>query len=147
MNSSLTTTSERIEDNKAKLRVEVPEASLKPALDAAYRRWANDIKVPGFRKGKVPRQLIDSRVGADAVREEALREALPDFYVEAMGAEELEAIAPPDIQVVTFETGEPIVFEATVDLRPEVTIPDLASVSVEAPSAEVSDDELNEQLD
>ncbi len=146
-NSSLTTTSERIEDNKAKLRVEVPEASLKPALDAAYRRWANDIKVPGFRKGKVPRQLIDSRVGADAVREEALREALPDFYVEAMGAEELEAIAPPDIQVVTFETGEPIVFEATVDLRPEVTIPDLASVSVEAPSAEVSDDELNEQLD
>ena len=147
MNSSLTTTSERIEDNKAKLRVEVPEASLKPALDAAYRRWANDIKVPGFRKGKVPRQLIDSRVGAEAVREEALREALPDFYVEAMGAEELEAIAPPDIQVVTFETGEPIVFEATVDLRPEVTIPDLASVSVEAPSAEVSDDELNEQLD
>ncbi|MGH2700396.1 MAG: trigger factor [Actinomycetota bacterium] len=147
MNSSLTTTSERLEDNKAKLRVEIPEASLKPALDAAYRRWANDIKVPGFRKGKVPRQLIDSRVGAEAVREEALREALPDFYVEAMGAEELEAIAPPDIQVVTFETGEPIVFEATVDLRPQITIPDLASVSVEAPSAEVSDDELDEQLD
>jgi len=147
MNSSLTTTSERLEDNKAKLRVEVPEASLKPALDAAYRRWANDIKVPGFRKGKVPRQLIDSRVGVEAVREEALREALPDFYVEAMGAEELEAIAPPDIQVVTFETGEPIVFEATVDLRPEVTIPDLASVTVEAPSAEVGDDELDEQLD
>lgn len=147
MNSSLTTTSERLEDNKAKLRVEIPEASLKPALDAAYRRWANDIKVPGFRKGKVPRQLIDSRVGAEAVREEALREALPDFYVEAMGAEELEAIAPPDIQVVTFESGAPIVFEATVDLRPEITIPDLASVSVEAPSAEVSDDELDEQLD
>lgn len=147
MNPPLTTTSERLEANKAKLRVEISEASLKPALDAAYRRWANDIKVPGFRKGKVPRQLIDSRVGAEAVREEALREALPDFYVEAMGAEDLEAIAPPDIKVVTFETGEPIVFEATVDLRPEIRLPDLATLTVEAPPSEVSDQELDEQLE
>ncbi|MGH2699406.1 MAG: trigger factor [Actinomycetota bacterium] len=147
MNTSLTTTSERLEANKAKLRVEVPEASLKPALDAAYRRWANEIRVPGFRKGKVPRQLIDQRVGPEAIREEALREALPDLYVSALESEELEAIAPPEIEVVTFESGVPIVFEATVDLRPEVVVPELSDITVEAPSSEITDEDLNDQLD
>jgi trigger factor len=147
MNTALTTTSERLEENKAKLRVEVPESSLKTALDAAYRRWANEIKVPGFRKGKVPRQLIDQRVGPEVIREEALREALPDLYVSALESEKLEAIAPPEIEVVTFETGEPIVFEATVDLRPEVLLPELSEITVEAPPSEITDEDLNDQLD
>jgi trigger factor len=147
MNTSLTTTAERLEDNKAKLRVEVPEASLKPALDAAYRRWANEIKVPGFRKGKVPRQLIDQRVGPEAIREEALRDALPELYVSALESEELEAIAPPEIEVVSFESGVPIVFEATVDLRPEFVLPEYSDITVEAPSSEVGDEDLNDQLD
>jgi trigger factor len=147
MNMSLTTTAERLEDNKAKLRVEVPEASLKPALDAAYRRWANEIKVPGFRKGKVPRQLIDQRVGPEAIREEALRDALPELYVSALESEELEAIAPPEIEVVSFESGVPIVFEATVDLRPEFVLPEYSDITVEAPSSEVGDEDLNDQLD
>jgi trigger factor len=147
MNAPLTTTAERLEANKAKLRVEVPEASLKPALDAAYRRWSNEIKVPGFRKGKVPRQLIDQRVGPEAIREEALRDALPELYVSALESEELEAIAPPEIEVVSFESGVPIVFEATVDLRPEVVLPEFSSITVEAPSSEVGDEDLNDQLD
>jgi trigger factor len=147
MNMALTTTAERLEANKAKLRVEVPEASLKPALDAAYRRWANEIKVPGFRKGKVPRQLIDQRVGPEAIREEALRDALPELYVSALESEELEAIAPPEIEVVSFESGVPIVFEATVDLRPEFTLPELSDITVEAPPSEVGDEDLNDQLD
>jgi trigger factor len=147
MNTSLTTTSERLDANKAKLRVEVPETSLKAALDAAYRRWANEIKVPGFRKGKVPRQLIDQRVGPEVIREEALRDALPDLYVSALESEKLEAIAPPEIEVVTFETGEPIVFEATVDLRPEFELPELSEITVEAPPSEITDEDLNDQLD
>jgi trigger factor len=147
MNTSLTTTSERLEANKAKLRVEVPEASLKPALDAAYRRWSNEIRVPGFRKGKVPRQLIDQRVGPEAIREEALRDALPDLYVSALESEELEAIAPPEIEVVSFESGVPIVFEATVDLRPEVVLPEYSDITVEAPSSELRDEDLKDQLD
>jgi len=147
MNTTLTTTAERLEDNKAKLRVEVPEASLKPALDAAYRRWANEIKVPGFRKGKVPRQLIDQRVGPEAIREEALRDALPELYVSALESEKLEAIAPPEIEVVSFESGVPIVFEATVDLRPEFVLPEYSDITVEAPSSEVGDEDLNDQLD
>ena len=145
--ATLQTTSEVLEKDRVKLRVEVPEARLVPAIDAAYRRWANDIKLPGFRKGKIPRQLIDARVGKDVVREEALRDALPDLYIEALRAEDVEAIAPPDVEVVRFEEGEPIVFEATVDIRPEIPLPDLASVQVESPPSDVTDDDVDEQLE
>ncbi|MBA2273679.1 MAG: trigger factor [Actinobacteria bacterium] len=141
------TSSERIGKDRVKLRVEVPEASLAPALAAAYRKWAHEIRVPGFRKGKIPRQIIDARVGADTVREEALREALPDFYSEAMDAEELQAIAPPDIEVIELTQGAPVVFEATVDVRPEINLPDIGSLTVEAPPSEVNDADVSEQLD
>ena len=145
--ATLQTTAERIDKDRVKLRVEVPATALDAALAAAYKRWANDIKVPGFRKGKVPRQLIDQRVGPDAIREEALREALPDFYMEALRSEELEAIAPPEIEVVDFTEGAPIVFEAVVDIRPEITLPDPASLSVTAPPADVTDSDIDEQLE
>lgn len=144
---SLQTTAEHLEKDRVKVRVEVPENALAPALDAAYKRWAREIKVPGFRVGKVPRQLIDARVGADTVRQDALRDALPTFYRDALMAEDLEAIAPPDIEIVTFDTGEPLVFEATVDTRPDVEVPDLSSISVDMPSAEVSDADIDEQVD
>jgi trigger factor len=147
MPTDLQISSERLDKDRVKLRVEAPESSLKGALDAVYRRWAGEIKVSGFRKGKVPRQIIDARVGPEVIREEALREALPDLYREALSAEELEAIAPPEIEVLEFDPGAPILFEAVVDVRPEVRIPDLSSISIEAPPSEVTDEELDEQLD
>ncbi len=147
MAPDLQISSERLDKNRVKLRVEAPEGSLKPALDAVYRRWAGEIKVPGFRKGKVPRQIIDARVGPEAIREEALRDALPDLYRDALAAEELEAIAPPEIEVLEFDSGAPLLFEAIVDVRPEITVPDLSSISIEAPPSEVTDEELDEQLD
>jgi trigger factor len=145
--ATVETFAERVEKDRVKMRVEVPEKALGPAIDAVYRRWAKEIKVPGFRKGKVPRPLIDARVGPDAVREEALRDALPEFYREALRAEELEAIAPPDIEVVEFEAGSPLVFQVTVDVRPDIELPDLDSIEVDAPSPEVTDEDINEQLD
>ena len=145
--TTLQTSAEPVGRDRVKLRVEVPEDALMPAVNAAYRRWASEMRVPGFRKGKVPRQLIDARVGAGIVREEAVRDALPDLYRDALRAEDLEAIAPPEISVVDFEAGSPLVFEATVDVRPEVTLPDLGDISVEAPSAEVTDEDIDEQLD
>ena len=147
MAPDLQISSERLEKDRVKLRVEAPEASLKPAMDAVYRRWAGEIKVPGFRKGKVPRQLIDARVGPEVIREEALRDALPDLYREALAQEELEAIAPPEIEVIEFDEGQPLLFEATVDVRPDVVLPDLTSITIEAPESEVTDEELDEQLD
>ncbi len=140
------TTAEKLEKDRIKLRVEVPEDALAPALSEVYKRWANEIKVPGFRKGKVPRQIIDSRVGPEVIREEALRDALPTIYREALEAEDLEAITSPDIEVTQFEKGQPIVFEATVDIRPEVVVPDLATIKVEAPVGEVTDADVEDQL-
>ena len=145
--TELKTTTERLENDRVKLRVEVPPAALEPALNAIYRKWAQDIKMPGFRKGKVPRQLIDARVGPEVIREEALREALPDLYREAMKAEDLDAITAPEVEVVEFEPDAPIVFEATVDLRPEVVLPDYSTITVEAPPSDVTDAEVDEQIE
>ena len=145
--TALHTSSESVGKDRVKLHVEVPPDALAPAIDAVYKRWANDIKVPGFRKGKVPRQMIDARVGPEVIREEALRDALPDLYREAMKAENLEAIAAPDVEVLEFESGSPLVFEATVDIRPTFDLPDFSTIKVEAPDSEVTEEDLNEQLD
>lgn len=145
--TALETSAEQIGHNRVKLRVEVPETALKPAFDAVYRRWAGQIKVPGFRKGKVPRQIIDTRVGAGTVREEALQDALPDLYRDALRAEGIEAIASPEIEVVEFAAGSPLVFEATIDTRPEVVLPDIGGLEVEAPESEVGEAEVDEQLE
>ncbi|MDQ5815409.1 MAG: trigger factor [Actinomycetota bacterium] len=145
--TALQTTSERLEKDRVKVRVEVPEDALAPALEEVYRRWAKEIKVPGFRKGRVPRQLIDARVGVDAVREEALRDALPRFYSQALDAEDLEAIAPPEIQIVDFDAGSPLIFEATVDTRPEIELPPLEAIEVDQPPTEVTEADIDEQLE
>ncbi|MFP5299525.1 MAG: trigger factor, partial [Actinomycetota bacterium] len=145
--TSLETTSESLGKDEIKLTVSVPEKALQPALDQVYRRWANEIKVPGFRKGKVPRQLIEARVGIDAIREEALREALPGFYREAVQAEDIDPIASPDIEVTQWEVGAPLIFEATIATRPDIELPDLAEVKIEAPPSEVTEEELDDQLD
>lgn len=145
--STLQTSAQKIDKDRVKLRVEVSEAQLEPALNATYKRWATEIKVPGFRKGKIPRQIIDARVGPEAIRDEALRDALPDFYLQALRSEDLEAIAPPEIEVVTFEAGAPIVFEATVDVRPEITLPDLSELKIQESSADVTDEDVDQQLE
>ena len=145
--AKIQTTAERIQEHRVKLRVEMPEDALKPAINAVYRELSNEMRVPGFRKGKVPRQIIDSRVGADYVRNEALKEALPGFYQEALDAEGLEAIAAPEIDLKESAPGEPVVFEALVDIRPDVAVPDLGAITVAAPNEDVTDDDVTDQLD
>jgi trigger factor len=145
--ATLSTSTEPLEKDRVKLRVEVPEDELDPAFNEVYRRWSRDIKVPGFRKGKVPRRIIDTHVGPELIRQEALRDALPDLYRRALEAEDLEAIAAPEIEVLEYEPGSPLIFEATVDLRPNITLPDIAGLEIQAPPSEVTDEDLNEQLD
>lgn len=140
------TTAETLEKDRVKIRVEVPEETLDPALNQVYRRWSQEIKVPGFRKGKVPRQIIDSRVGPEVIREEALRDALPGIYQDALKAEDIEAITSPDIEVTQFEKGKPIVFEVTVDVRPDVQVPDLSAIKVDAPPGQVTEADIESQL-
>jgi trigger factor len=145
--TKMRTTAEHVDKDRVRLRVEVPEQALDPAIATVYKELAQQMKVPGFRKGRIPRQIIDSRVGPDFVRTEALKEALPDLYRQAMASEDLEGITAPDIEVIEFDRGAPLVFEATVEVRPEVSLPPLDSITIEAPPAEVTDADVDEQLE
>jgi trigger factor len=147
MHTELQTSAERVDKDRVKLRVEVPEGSLEPAIASVYRELSKTMKVPGFRPGKVPRRIIDNRVGPDFVRSEALKDALPDFYRRALQTESLEAISSPEIDIVEFTQGQPLVFEAVVDVRPEVLVPDLGAITIDAPPVEVTEADLGEQLD
>src|SRR5438105_871651 len=93
--SSMRTTVEPLEGNKVKLSVEVDEDEFEKALDAAFRKIAREVRIPGFRPGKAPRRILEARLGTDAARQEARREALPDYYGKALTEAEADAIAPP----------------------------------------------------
>jgi trigger factor len=131
---------------RAKLTVEVPFEELKPSLDAAYKKIAQQINVPGFRRGKVPPMVIDRQVGRAAVLDEAINEALPKLYVEALQANELEPLAQPEIDITKFEDNETLEFTAEVDIRPEVELPDYSGLAVTVDDVTVTDQDVEEQV-
>src|SRR6476469_7896269 len=112
---------ETLSPTRAKLTVEVPFSELKPSLDAAYRKIAQQITVPGFRKGKVPAAIIDRQVGRGAVLDEAINDALPQLYVQALQENDLEPLAQPDIAITRLEDNETLEFSAEVAVRPPIT--------------------------
>jgi len=141
------TSVERIDDTTVKLTVTVEAARVQAAIDAAARELSGSVKIPGFRPGRVPRRVLESRIGKHALLDEAVRDALPDFYSEAVAAEELPVVAPPELEVQTFAEGQDAAFTATVEIRPVVPIPDFATLQIPHPEWEVTDDELAAQLD
>ena len=118
-------TVETLSPTRAKLTVEVPFEELKPSLDNAYKKIASQINVPGFRRGKVPAPIIDRQVGRGAVLDEAINEALPGLYIQALQENELEPLAQPEIDITKLEDNETLEFTAEVDVKPEITLPDL----------------------
>src|SRR4051794_16895764 len=137
---------ETLTPTRAKLTVEVPFEELKPSLDAAYKKIAQQINVPGFRKGKVPPMVIDRQVGRGAVLDEAINEAVPRLYVEALQANELEPLAQPEIDITKLEDNERLEFTAEVDVRPELDLPDYTGLAVTVDDFPVTDAEVEEQL-
>jgi trigger factor len=141
---------ETLNPTRVKLTVEVPLEELKPSLDAAYKSIARDISVPGFRPGKVPARIIEQRVGRGAVLQEAVNQALPDFYGQAMEAHQVRPLSQPDvdIQQLPLAEGEQLVFTAEVYVRPELTLPDFGelTVSVDAIDEAALDANLEERL-
>ncbi len=140
-------TVETLSPTRVRLAVEVPFDELKPSLDKAYRSIARQVRVPGFRPGKVPAAIIDQRVGRGAVLEEAVNDAVPRAYAEAVRSNALRALGQPDIEVTSVDPAEGITFTAEVDIRPEVSLPQLAGLSVTVDDAEVSEQELAERVD
>jgi trigger factor len=138
---------ETLNPTRAKITVEVPFEDLKQSLDAAYQRIAKQVNVPGFRKGKVPPPVIDRQVGRGAVLDEAINEALPKFYVQALQDNDLQPLAQPEIDVTRFEDNETLEFTAEVDVRPEIEVPSYDGLAVTVEDVVVSDDDVTEQLE
>ncbi|MBD8868912.1 trigger factor [Nocardioides donggukensis] len=136
---------ETLSPTRAKLTVEVPFEELKPSLDAAYTKIAQQINVPGFRRGKVPPMVIDRQVGREAVLNEAVNEVLPQKYIEALQENSLEPLAQPEIEVTKFEDNETLEFTAEVDVKPEVELPDYEGIEAEVEDVTVTDDDVEEQ--
>jgi trigger factor len=137
---------ETLGPTRAKLTVEVPFDELKPSLDAAYKKIAQQISVPGFRKGKVPAAIIDRQIGRGAVLDEAINDALPKLYVQALQENDLQPLAQPEIDITELEDNDSLTFTAEVDVRPEITLPDLSGLEVTVDDVEVTDAEVDEQL-
>ncbi|HYG95045.1 MAG TPA: trigger factor [Nocardioides sp.] len=138
---------ENLSPTRAKLTVEVPFEELKPSLDAAYQKIAKQINVPGFRRGKVPPQVIDRQIGRGVVLDEAVNEVLPKAYVEALQENDLTPLAQPDIEVTKFEDNEALEFTAEVDIRPELTLPETDGLEASVEDVEVTDDDVAEQVE
>ncbi len=137
---------ETLGPTRAKLTVEVPFEELKPSLDKAYKTIAQQINVPGFRRGKVPPMVIDRQVGRGAVLEQAINEVVPQKYVEALQTHDLQPLAQPEVEVTRIDDNEAIEFTAEVDVRPEITVPDWHGLSAEVEDLTVSDDDVDEQV-
>jgi trigger factor len=138
---------ETLNPTRVKLTVEVPFEELKPSLDAAYRKIGAQVTIPGFRKGKVPPRVIDQRFGRATVLDEAVNEALPKFYGEALEANDVSPLGQPEVDVTSFEDGQQLTFTAEVDVRPEFDLPDYDGLEVTVDDADVTDAEVDEQLD
>ncbi len=139
-------TAEKLSPTRVRLSIEVPFEELKPSLDAAYKKIGAQLRVPGFRPGKVPQRIIDQRVGRGAVLEEAVNEVVPRKYVEAAREHDVRALGQPDIELTKLEDNDTITFTAEVDVRPEITLPELDSIAISVDDAEVSDADVDEQL-
>ncbi|TVR20073.1 MAG: trigger factor [Nitriliruptor sp.] len=140
------TSIETIDPVQVKLTVEVEPKRVKQAFDRAARELAKQVDIPGFRKGKVPRRLLEQRFGAGVIAQTAMEDALSSYYAEAVEAEDLQPIAQPEVDVETFDETEGCVFTATVEVRPDFDPPDHTGIGVSFPEWDVDDDEVDQQL-
>lgn len=140
-------TVEPLEGNKVKVSVEVGEAELDKAIDAAFRKIAREVRVRGFRPGKAPRKLLERQLGSEVGRQQALHDSLPEFYAQALREQDVDAIAPPDIDITAGEEEGPLAFDAVVEIRPEVQVAGYDGLRVTIDRPEVSDEAVDEHID
>ncbi|GAA4661133.1 trigger factor [Gordonia humi] len=138
---------EQLSPTRVKLNVEVPFEELSGDFDQAYKALAQQIRIPGFRPGKAPAKLIEARVGRQSILEQVVNDALPNKYSQAVAEADVKAISQPEIDVAELVYGEPVKFTAEVDIRPEIELPDFATLSVEVDPIEISDADVEEELE
>ena len=138
---------ETLGKSMAKLTIDVSAEEFETALDKAYKKNKNKISLPGFRKGKAPRAMIEKMYGTGVFYEDAANDLIPGAYESAAKESELEIVAQPSIDVTQIEKGKPFIFTATVAVKPEVTLGDYKGIEVEKKTAEVTDEELQAEID
>ncbi|MEU2736630.1 trigger factor [Streptomyces sp. NPDC007095] len=138
---------ENLNPTRVRLTVEVPFEELKDSLDAAYKKINQQVTVKGFRKGKIPARVIDQRFGRGAVLEEAVNDALPKFYTEAVNEAELNVLGQPEVDITELKDGETLNFTAEVDVRPTIEIPDYSGIEVEVDAVEVTDEDVEKAVE
>jgi trigger factor len=140
-------TIEPLEGNKVKVSVSVGEEELESSVEEAFRKIAREVKIPGFRPGKAPRRVLEARIGKGYARSQALNDAIPEFYSQAVHDHDVDVIAPPEIDITAGEEDGPLSFDATVETRPVIEVAGYASIEVTIPSPVPTDEEIHEQLD
>ena len=136
-----------IDKNRAKLGIEISSGYYKKQIGNAYREISNKAKIPGFRKGKIPAQVIDSNFGKPYVLQEAASRAISELYPEIIDASEFKPIDYPKINITQMEEDKPLGFEAEIELEPDITLPKYKGIKVNTIPAGVSDEELQDQID
>jgi trigger factor len=140
-------TVETLSPTRVRLAIEVPFAELEPSLKKAYREIGAQVNIPGFRKGKVPAQVIDQRVGRGAVLQEAVEEAIPQQIFAAVREHDVKLLGRPEVDIQEFADGQPLRFTAEVDVRPEVELPELSSIAVQVDTIKIDESEIDTQVD
>lgn len=139
-------TVEKLSPTRVRINVEVPFTELEPDFDRAFKELAKQVRLPGFRPGKAPRKLLEARVGREAMLDQVVGEAVPGRYTEAVTTQDVQPLGQPEIEITKKEYGEDLVFTAEVDIRPEIDLPDLASLTITVDPIEISDDEVDTEL-
>ena len=138
---------ETLNPTRVRLSIEVPFEELKDSLDAAYKKINQQVTVKGFRKGKIPARVIDQRFGRGAVLEEAVNDALPKFYTDAVNEAELNVLGQPEVDITELKDGETLNFTAEVDVRPTIEIPDYSGIEVEVDAVEVTEEDVEKAVE
>lgn len=138
---------EKLSETRVKLTVEVPFEDLGTEIDQAYAAIAQQVTIPGFRRGKAPRKLIDARFGRGPILEQVVNDMLPSRYEQACVENDLKVVGQPAVDITKIEDGELVEFVAEVDVRPEIEVPDFSDISVEVPALKVADEDVDAELD
>ena len=138
---------ESLSPTRVRISIDIDFTDLEPHVSAAYQSISERIVIPGFRKGKVPRQMIDQRVGRGTVLDEAINSALPDFYTQAAREHEVLVVGRPTVDIKELKDNELVKFEVEVDVRPEISLPDFTSIQIKVDDVQVTEKDVEEQLE
>ncbi|MFV2088659.1 trigger factor [Micromonospora sp. LOL_021] len=139
-------TVETLSPTRVRLAIEVPFVELEPSLRKAYREIAQQVTIPGFRKGKVPAAVIDQRIGRGAVLNEAVQEAIPQNILAAVREHEVKTLGRPEVEITDFTDGEALKFTAEMDVRPQLSLPDLSTIEVTVDELQIDEKEIEDQI-